>query len=454
MSKRDEKDKRDLIDLILNDECLSGLSSKAGETNIYKLLKVERVEIRHSNMLSWLLDPSEDHNFGDAFLREIIKRVLKNSKDDIDEIALERLVLDWTLNSFENVRVKREAPVDKNNKKGEKIDILLTAESGANKYLLAIENKVDAKESMAQTPLYRERIENSYGDYNEKMFVFLTPNGESAADDCWHKLSYDDVVDSLEVAKERVDISERSRLIIDDYINIIKREIIGDEELAEMCNEICEDHPNAIELLLKAYRKYKNDQECDTRSELNKILKGMIEQNEAAVSLLYEYKNDRANQVAQWIREVLLETKEEAGLILEDALINKKAYIRFNTNKMTDILGGDLADPKSPWKTKQKYYYEFNNRSGLVSFKLVLGGGSFLDDELLEKELKIAKHFAASRREDYDFKGINVLGKKTTMDFSNKNKSEREIKEEIRGVIRTIANIEEMIEDILTEEIL
>ena len=450
--KKEEKDRSDLINLILKDECLSYLSSKKSEANIYRLLKVERVEIRHSNILAWLLDPNEEHNVGNTFLRELIKSVLKNSKEDIDEKELERQVVDWTLNDFENVRVKREAPIDKNNKKGKKIDIILTAEAGGNKYLLAIENKVDAKESVAQTPTYRKKIDESYDDYNKKMFVFLTPHGESAEDKCWRKLSYDDVVESLEIAKERGDISERNRLIINDYMNIIKREIIGDEELAEKCNEICENHQNASKLVLKAYGNYKKNKECDERPEINRILEGIIGQHKDAISMLNEYKNDRGNQVAQWIRDVLIEKKDEEGLVFDDKQINKKAYLQFNTFNLMKLLGDDSDDAKSPLETMEKYYYEFNNRSGLVSFKLILRGGDVLDKDLLEKELKIAKLFEASERDDYEFKGCNVLGEKTNMDFSNRKIKEEVVKTKICEIINSIAQIEAKIETVLAKE--
>ena len=450
--KKEEKDRKALINLILKDECLSYLSSKKSEANIYRLLKVDRVEIRHSNMLAWLLDPNENHNMGNTFLRELIKSILKKSKEDIDEKELERQVVDWTLNDFENVRVKREVPIDKNNKRGKKIDIILTAEAGGDKYLLAIENKVDAKESLAQTPTYRKKIAKSYDDYENKMFVFLTPHGESAEDVCWHKLSYDDVVESLEVAKERGDLSERNRLIIDDYINVIKREIIGDEELSEKCNEICENHPDAIKLVLQAYRNYINNKECDTRPEIKHILEGIIGQHMDAISILNEYKKDRGNQVAQWIREVLKETRDEKGLVFDDEQINKKAYIQFSTSKLIELLDGYSDNSKSSLETMQKYYYEFNNRSGLVSFKLILRGGDFLDNELREKELKIAKFFGASERADYDFKGCNVLREKTNMDFSKSKTSEEEVKAKIREIIKSITQIEDAIKTELAKE--
>ena len=35
--------------------------------NIFQILKISNTEIRHSNFLSWLLDPSQSHKIGDIF---------------------------------------------------------------------------------------------------------------------------------------------------------------------------------------------------------------------------------------------------------------------------------------------------------------------------------------------------------------------------------------------------
>ena len=34
--------------------------------NLFDILKISRTEIRHSNMLAWLLNPSENHDLGDS----------------------------------------------------------------------------------------------------------------------------------------------------------------------------------------------------------------------------------------------------------------------------------------------------------------------------------------------------------------------------------------------------
>ena len=119
---------------------------------------------------------------------------------------------------------------------------------------------------------------------------------------------------------------------------------------------------------------------------------------------------------------------------------------------MTELLGGELEQEDSPWKTKQKYYYEFNNRGGLVFFHLVFGGGSFLDKDTKEKELKIANYYGARGNDDYQYKHCNIT-KEWKLDFSGtKEKDREEIKKGIKRIIDEIPSIEEEIENILRDE--
>ena len=62
-----------LTEFLLDIDCLDELTRKASKINIFDVLKISRTEIRHSNMLDWLLDPNENHGFGDAVLRRFIQ---------------------------------------------------------------------------------------------------------------------------------------------------------------------------------------------------------------------------------------------------------------------------------------------------------------------------------------------------------------------------------------------
>ena len=48
--------------------------------NIFQILKISNTEIRHSNFLSWLLDPSQSHKIGDIFLKRFLLEIFSSEK--------------------------------------------------------------------------------------------------------------------------------------------------------------------------------------------------------------------------------------------------------------------------------------------------------------------------------------------------------------------------------------
>ena len=202
-----------LVKLSLNTGALADLNKRQSEVNIFEILQVEKTEIRHSNILAWLLDPEESHGLGDGFLRGCIKAVITNLRDrdenekpyDIidseqnDGISNDFLKdLDWWIAAdFYKVQVERENDykdiviTGRGRIKGEK-------DNGKGKFLIAIENKVKANEGrkngVMQTEAYYKDLMNpnatrrdgaNYSDFKKRMFIFLTPNGDYAKDGHW-----------------------------------------------------------------------------------------------------------------------------------------------------------------------------------------------------------------------------------------------------------------------------
>lgn len=51
----------------------SDLTKWTNRFNIFDVLKISGMEIRHSNMLAWLLDPHETHGWGTSFLKAFLQ---------------------------------------------------------------------------------------------------------------------------------------------------------------------------------------------------------------------------------------------------------------------------------------------------------------------------------------------------------------------------------------------
>lgn len=66
-----------LQDFLLDIECLEELLPWTENFNLFNVLKISRTEIRHSNMLAWLMDPNENHGLGDAFLKGVLQKLIE-----------------------------------------------------------------------------------------------------------------------------------------------------------------------------------------------------------------------------------------------------------------------------------------------------------------------------------------------------------------------------------------
>ena len=120
------KDK--LYNFIVNNHNLEILESKINQFNPFNILKIENHEIRHSNVISWLLNPKGNHNIGDLFLKKVISQIILQNENVVDDNLN---ILDIHLGDFGDSIVEREKA---------NIDILISSEK--NNIVILFENKI------------------------------------------------------------------------------------------------------------------------------------------------------------------------------------------------------------------------------------------------------------------------------------------------------------------------
>lgn len=301
-------DKEALLKFMQDSDCLNDLSKWTKEFNMFDVLKISRTEIRHSNILGWLLDPNENHGLGDSFLYGIVSKL---SHDMDNHSALQFLSSD--LYSF---NVYRE---------WNHIDILLV--SHQDKLVIAIENKVGSHEhnsngnEKSQLITYKEKIQSQFSDYN-RIFVYLTPEGEIPSDDEWMVLEYADVIAILEKVykpKESL-LGFEVSLLIRNYINNVKKNVIMDQELINLCNTIYNKHRRALDLI-------------------------------------FENRDDTVSQTSNNCRNVLASIPK----ISIDTSSKSKSYLKFRTEGLKRHFEG--IDPNY-------YYYQFEIKQDHISVML------------------------------------------------------------------------------------
>lgn len=222
----------------LEQECERLEPMLKGSFNLFDVLGVSRTEIRHSNMLAWLLDPNESHATGGLLLRLVISLV---GDEEIPSDA-ER--------SF---TVYRE---------DEHIDMLLV--SHTLKRVIAIENKIGAKEGVrctrtynneeSQLSTYENILEKLYPDY-AKTLIFLTPDGELPSREVWVPLSYRQIVEKIEeVYNSKLrDCNDARKNLVKDYIETIRRNVLMevDAGVLEKCREVYNAHRAVLRKILE-----------------------------------------------------------------------------------------------------------------------------------------------------------------------------------------------------------
>lgn len=330
-----------LKEFLLDIECLDPLAEWTSKFNLFDILKITRTEIRHSNMLSWLLSPSENHGLGDSILRGFIQYVATTFPEDMD-------VFDTLLMDCYDFNIQRE---------WHNIDII--AVSSNEKFVFCIENKIYSGEHDNQLNRYRKIIEDTYPDYN-KMYVYLSPEGVEASEpDYWCSMSYQDVLDIIENARMKVKLLPDVDLLINNYVEAVRRDIVGDERLVQICAEI--------------YAKHKK-----------------------ALDLIFENRPDRALEVANILKAWAIKKTEDGEI---EVVLDKcsKTYVSFKTKTMSEILP-DSEEANSGWNTKNHYFYEIRNNDGKGFLVYLTLSSRNLTDEQREICDKINEYFPARQQ--------------------------------------------------------
>ena len=347
-------DEEALQNFLLDIDCLDELLPWTRRFNLFDILKISRTEIRHSNMLGWLLNPNENHGLGDALLKSILQDVVRADSSRYD--VFETLLMD--LYSFSVYREWKN------------IDLLLI--SSTERCAIAIENKIGSHEHDNQLARYRKTLESDYPQYR-KIYLYLTPDGEEPSDaENWSTLTYESVMESLSELRNSIEMTPDVALVIDNYLDVLRRDIVEDQKLVEVCNKI--------------YAKHKK-----------------------ALDLIFEHKTDSRTQLIEAVRAALTRLSEE-GVIEFFREESTNTFLQFYTAKMNDYLI-PLQTPNSSWGNEHVYNYWIGMREDQLCGVFELGGWNIPDEEMekMQRIIDLTKP-SDKRRESFRYKRIFRTG--------------------------------------------
>ena len=314
-----------LKSFIDDNEDLERLESMLDRFNLFESLGLIRQEIRHSAFLRWLLDPTETHGLGDYWLRQFLRKVIKNGEGILDNAPSLFDLDDWSLGRAE---VRKE---------WRNIDVFVIDE--ANQFVCAIENKVDSSQAKEQLQRYWEIVEREFEEY-KKVYVFLTISGEDPRHDAYVSVSYEDIANVIGSTLKRREsqLNHEIKLFIQQYLDMVRRHIMEDSEVQKLCRRIYQNHHRALDLI-------------------------------------FDHRPDRAAEVG---RNIQAYVRDRQDLILTS---NSRTYINFLPKSMDFPQRQD--DNKTPILVCQ-----ILNKGNQVRFKLELGPGPKLTREQIYEKAK------------------------------------------------------------------
>lgn len=253
----ENNDKTLLENLVMDAGGLEKLEAMIAGFNLFEAVGMRSQEIKHSATLAFLLNPSKPHGFGDYFLRRILKDITRQTDTKISPIDIDCADL-----SDAEVWCERK-----------RIDILIVCKSA--KLVIAIENKIYARESKEQLKTYDDYVNpNKEWEGYAKLFVFLTIDGDIAVGGSkgvkWASYTHGDVTEVLEASLQanKTNIGVDQEVLIRHYLELMRRHILPDSDTAKLARDIYRKHKQALDLII--------EHRPDLRDEVSRFLSGSI----------------------------------------------------------------------------------------------------------------------------------------------------------------------------------
>lgn len=226
--------------------------------NVFDILNINRQELRHSDFLAFLFDPSKSGDIGRQFLKNFLALLTKEVNSGLDFYTM-------LYGNIENVNVNREVFIEDG-----RIDILIDMEISkekSEKLLIAIENKVDSTEHDNQLTKYKTFLFSQKYESYKKILLLLSPAKTNPKSDReWHAIDYSLIYKALDTI-DTDDADNKIKILIDDYKQKIRSEFKMDinDELKQQAIEIYVNNRKVLDFIF--------ENKPDWREETAKIIR-------------------------------------------------------------------------------------------------------------------------------------------------------------------------------------
>ena len=228
-------------------EWIRGAASPKSPVNVFTVLNITRHELRHSDILAWLLNPRGTHGVGDRFLKGLLRLLEKRKCTTLPNNASG---LDWS-----DLEVRREFA---------HIDVLLLSER--HQVAIVVENKIYARERERQLADYRCFVERFIAS-THLTTVYLDLKGGSSSDVSAVVLDYNALLPLVEdLAREfKVPNPETAtNIILSEYASLLERRLWLQRKtrrepppvIKSLATKVVQTYPAVVPLLRTAMKSW------------------------------------------------------------------------------------------------------------------------------------------------------------------------------------------------------
>lgn len=368
--------------LIVDNPELEQLETSLDQFNVFEALGAVRQELRHSCFLAFLLDPEENHGLGDEFAKRLLQKVLITAGDQ----SMPLTPIDLDILDLNELVVQQE---------WQNLDILLTEKN--HRLAVIIENKIDSSEHSNQLERYFQVVSQYYPGWNV-FGIYLTPEGETSSHSGYLSTSYTTICEIVEriVESRSSTLGTDVRSLMVHYTQMLRRHIVTESEVAELCRRIYRKHQRALDLIY--------EHRPDQQAAIREVLEGIVRQTP---SLILDHCSKSYIRFAPQDWELpMLKSGEgwtESGRILLFEFTNSSDRLKLNLHigpgpeNIRQRLF-DLAQTHQPlFRTPSK---SLNQKWNVVYGKSFLVPKDYEDANIEELSTEIRKHWSEFTEND------------------------------------------------------
>lgn len=233
----------ELESLFVNNESMAKIETHLNRFNPIKVMKMERMEIRHSAILSWLLNPGESHGLDDKFLKAFLGEALRGHSSLGSPTALDIARAD-----LRDATVRLE---------WQNIDIFIYSEKNA--WGFVIENKFDSKQHEGQLAKYLDGVSAGLGKLADDLSVrgiFLTLHDEEPEDARYAPINYEAICQFLPrfIGQEAHLLTAEVRTFLQHYNEIIAEEVgmsAESNEMEKLARQLYRENKKTLDFIME-----------------------------------------------------------------------------------------------------------------------------------------------------------------------------------------------------------